>query len=600
MSQAGLLKVTANILPPVVPTSFVTNSGTAIPIANVLQVLGTSVAAASTPVRTTGATNVVTVQVQTSQAIAATDATKIGLAAFNNTEFTVDANGFVSLIGGTLAIDSIGVDAATAPGTNPVVPTVAGLVTVTGAQVAAGVVGANVIRTNSLSANTYSIQIQRTAAVASTASVNNGVAHFDSAAFDVDANGFVQLNGGGIAATAFTVQANTAPGTNPVVPTASGVVTINGAAVANHSVVLESRSRAANAYNLEVQYAAAAAATDATKSGVAHFDSAKFTVDANGFVSASGTGLGQTITGNSGGALSPTAGNWNILGATVAAGTAPLVTAGSGSTLTINAQRSQALASADSTKVGLSNFNSTDFTVDANGFVSLTGTNLTVTGQKFTSTGAFTYTPTTGMKYVIVELAGGGGGGGGAAATTNQIALAQAGSGAGYARFILTAAQVGASLSGSVGAGGTAASSGNAAGGNGGNTTLATTAAWTVGGGTGGAGSAAGTQASQNPLAGGTVTTGTGTILMTASGGQSGNGAGTAATIAVGCPGGGNILGVGGLAIIEAIAPNGSNGAPGFGFGSGAGGAVNFGTNAAQTGTAGQPGVAIFTEFIFV
>jgi hypothetical protein len=43
-----------------------------------------------------------------------------------------------------------------------------------------------------------------------------------------------------------------------------------------------------------------------------------------------GTTVGKTITGDSGGALSPTAGNWNILGRSGSK------TAGSGSTLTIN------------------------------------------------------------------------------------------------------------------------------------------------------------------------------------------------------------------------------------------------------------------------
>ncbi len=99
---------------------------------------------------------------------------------------------------------------------------------------------------------------------------------------------------GGQPSTKFDVQANTAPGTDPVVPTALGVITVNGAAVANHSVVLETRSRAANAYNLEVQYATSAAATDATKSGVAHFNSSEFTVDANGFVSIISGGMPWT------------------------------------------------------------------------------------------------------------------------------------------------------------------------------------------------------------------------------------------------------------------------------------------------------------------
>lgn len=86
-----------------------------------------------------------------------------------------------------------------------------------------------------------------------------------------------------------------------------------------------------------------------------------------------GSVVPQTITGDTGGALSPTLGNWNIVGGTVVAGTTPIATAGAVSTLTINVQRSQAIASTDATKIGLSNFNSAHFTVDANGFVSSLG-----------------------------------------------------------------------------------------------------------------------------------------------------------------------------------------------------------------------------------
>lgn len=91
-------------------------------------------------------------------------------------------------------------------------------------------------------------------------------------------------------------------------------------------------------------------------------------------VVAGGSTVGKTITGQSGGALNPTAGNWNVFGASTVAGTSPVTTSGAVSTLTVNVQKSQAIAATDATKVGLSNFNSAQFSVDANGFVSATGT----------------------------------------------------------------------------------------------------------------------------------------------------------------------------------------------------------------------------------
>lgn len=97
MSQAGQLNSAAGPLPPSVATSYVENSGTAVPAANILDILAALAAAGSTPITTTGATNVVTINVQTTQAIASTDSTKVGLAAFNSAQFTVDVNGFVSI-----------------------------------------------------------------------------------------------------------------------------------------------------------------------------------------------------------------------------------------------------------------------------------------------------------------------------------------------------------------------------------------------------------------------------------------------------------------------------------------------------------------------
>lgn len=138
------------------------------------------------------------------------------------------------------------------------------------------------------SLNTITAQVQvgcdRTGAPAN--KNDAGIVSFDDTTFTVDTNGYVTLVGGtGPAAQKFNVDAATGPGVDPVTPTALGVVTVSAQAVAAHSVPIETRSRALNAYNVEVQYSAAVAATDATKSGVAHFNSGDFTVDANGFVS---------------------------------------------------------------------------------------------------------------------------------------------------------------------------------------------------------------------------------------------------------------------------------------------------------------------------
>lgn len=97
MSQFFVGVSGGGVLPPSVATSYVTNSGTAIPALNILNVLGSVVSAGSTPFQTIGSGNTVTAQVQISQAVASTDATKIGLSAFNSAQFTVDANGFVSI-----------------------------------------------------------------------------------------------------------------------------------------------------------------------------------------------------------------------------------------------------------------------------------------------------------------------------------------------------------------------------------------------------------------------------------------------------------------------------------------------------------------------
>ena len=415
MSQAGEIDVIGNN--PEIPTLFIADVGSAVPIANTLEILGTSVAAGTTPVETTGSGNTLTVEVQTAQESAVTDATKIGLALFDSTAFDVDANGFVTLTGGGGATTNIDVDAHTAPGTDPVVPS-GGNIIITGAQVASGVVGTNVIRTDSLAANTVTIEIQRSTAVAATDITKNGVAHFDSAAFSVDANGFVQLAGGGLAIDSIHPDS----GTDPVVPTVAGLVNIVGSGstttvgslntltvqltgLTNHAVlvgagtstitkvgptatigqVLQSAGAAADpafstaTYPLtttinQILYSSAAntitglatanrGVLTTTSAGVpvitalatdgqliigstAGAPAAASITSSDGSVTvtsgsnsisltvAGGTSVGKTITGDTGGALSPTAGNWNITGQGTP-NTTGIQTTGSGSTLNV-------------------------------------------------------------------------------------------------------------------------------------------------------------------------------------------------------------------------------------------------------------------------
>src|SRR5689334_6523200 len=59
----------------------------------------------------------------------------------------------IDLAGGSTAIDSIQVDTTTGAGTNPVLPTAAGLVTYTGGQYPSGTFGTRVITINSAAPN---------------------------------------------------------------------------------------------------------------------------------------------------------------------------------------------------------------------------------------------------------------------------------------------------------------------------------------------------------------------------------------------------------------------------------------------------------------
>ena len=104
MSQAGIINISGGGGggSPIEDIIVQTGISPVVPTANTITFNGAVVAAGSNPVRTDGTwASTMALEVQTSKAIASTDATKIGLAAFNSANFTVDANGFVSSSGTT-------------------------------------------------------------------------------------------------------------------------------------------------------------------------------------------------------------------------------------------------------------------------------------------------------------------------------------------------------------------------------------------------------------------------------------------------------------------------------------------------------------------
>jgi hypothetical protein len=78
VSQAGIISTTSGPVPPTVPTSFVTDSGTAVPAANILDVFGGETNINNdNGIRTIGSTNVLTIQLtnRITGTVTTTDAT---------------------------------------------------------------------------------------------------------------------------------------------------------------------------------------------------------------------------------------------------------------------------------------------------------------------------------------------------------------------------------------------------------------------------------------------------------------------------------------------------------------------------------------------
>lgn len=206
--------------------------------------------------------------------------------------------------------------------------------------------------------------------------------------------------------------------------------------------------------------------------------------------------------------------------------------------------------------------------------------------QQFTSSG--TYTPTSGMAYAIIECVGGGGGGGGATGAVGSDVGGGGGGAGSYSRSIVTAAQIGASKSVTVGAGGTASGFGN--GNPGGSSSITTLCVAN-----GGSGGTAATSAAVG-FGGPGGAAGTGTTAVAGNPGGTGFFANIATVEGASGDGGSGFFGGGAAGAVAGGGP--ASGNSGNGPGSGASGGSVSNSGAQATGGNGSAGIVIVTEFI--
>jgi hypothetical protein len=210
--------------------------------------------------------------------------------------------------------------------------------------------------------------------------------------------------------------------------------------------------------------------------------------------------------------------------------------------------------------------------------------------QKFTTSGA--YTPSPGLIYAIVEIQAPGGGGGAANAANNTSSVTGHNGGGGeYTRTRLTAAQIGASQTvtiGAPGAGSTGAGNNGLAGGN--------TSFGALCSANGGAGGLYGDNGSTNY--GNQTLGGSGGIGDLSIPGQNGMmGLASAATVFTLPSGGGAFLSAGGPITPGAITGAVRAGRAGANYGTGGGGGIVQALVSSTTGGIGGPSIVIVREF---
>lgn len=359
-------------------------------------------------------------------------ASKWGVAQFDDNQFSV-TDGFVQLQGGTTApLLSLTPDDHTAPGTTPVLPTAAGTITLEGGALFNTGTSAFAIRSNSLAANKIDLQLQRAGGNAATSTANNfGVAQFDTNSFGVT-SGFVTLKNGGTTGAITTMTGNTG---GALTPTSGNMNTLGTGSItiAGSGSTLTTQLTGLTQYNLLVGQGSATIGLIAPSATVGipvvSAGAAAYPVYGTATVPGGGTGnttftaysvicagttatgafqnvsgvgtSGQALTSNGAGLLptwqnttdtssihqitldaatspiTPSANNVTFTGGQVATGvvgTNVIRTRGNtSSSCTIEIQRSTVAAAQDLTLNGVCHFNSTQFSVSSQGFVSFTG-----------------------------------------------------------------------------------------------------------------------------------------------------------------------------------------------------------------------------------
>ena len=267
-------------------------------------------------------------QVATERTGAPRDKNDAGVCSFDDGSFAVDADGYVTLVGG----GGVCVETNTGDDSVAVSPDAGGDFNWIGLAVANATHAKPVYFKDSTTANAIDLDIQVATEITGAPGDKNdaGLSSYNDTQFTVDADGYVALVGG---TDLPSVQTLTSDDPTAVGPDANGDIDVTGEAVANATnakpVFVDAGT---NALNIEVQVATevTGAPGDKNDAGLSSYDDTIFTVDADGYVALATTGVATTITGDSGGALSPVANNWNILGGP------GVTTSGSGATLTIN------------------------------------------------------------------------------------------------------------------------------------------------------------------------------------------------------------------------------------------------------------------------